>query len=104
MKAKIHFLIEGRVQGVGFRAFTKREADKLSLIGWVRNLRDGRVEGIALGKTESLEEFKKILQKGPHLSRVDSFKIENWAVSLDDKESDFKILQDGVHPCLEPLN
>ncbi len=96
MKSKIHFLIEGNVQGVGFRAFTKREADRLQIVGWVRNLPDGRVEGTATGAPHVLDEFKKVLQKGPHLSKVESFKIENLTLSLDDNESEFKIVKDGV--------
>ena len=86
------------MQGVSFRAYTKKQADALGLIGWVRNLHDGRVEGLACGPQAELEEFKTRLRKGPPLSRVDRFNIENLEVSPDDKESGFKIIEDGVAP------
>jgi acylphosphatase len=46
MKARVHVFVSGRVQGVFFRAETAHIADRLGLVGWVRNLPDGRVEGI----------------------------------------------------------
>ncbi len=66
------FLVSGRVQGVGFRYFTEREARRIGLQGWVRNLPDGRVETAAHGTPEQMEEFLRALQKGPPLSRVDA--------------------------------
>ncbi len=66
----LHFLVKGRVQGVGFRWFVHREASELDLHGWVRNTEDGDVEVVAAG-TESLTELRASLQKGPRGSRVD---------------------------------
>lgn len=63
--------ISGRVQGVGFRYWVLIEAQKLGLKGWVRNLRDGRVEVEAEGDEDSLQEFEQVLWRGPTLSRVD---------------------------------
>jgi acylphosphatase len=67
----VHFLIQGRVQGVGFRWFVHREASELGLRGWVRNTESGEVEVVAAGSPESLEELRSSLQKGPRGSRVD---------------------------------
>jgi len=67
-----HYLVKGRVQGVGFRWFVHREASLLALKGWVRNTEDGDVEVVAAGKREQLEELKVALHKGSRGSRVDS--------------------------------
>lgn len=67
----LHFLIQGRVQGVGFRWFVQREASELSLRGWVRNTEDGNVEVLASGTAEDLNELRRSLRTGPRGSRVD---------------------------------
>jgi acylphosphatase len=67
----LHFLVQGRVQGVGFRWFVHREASELDLKGWVRNTENGEVEVVAAGEPESLAELRKSLQRGPRGSRVD---------------------------------
>ncbi len=64
------FLIEGRVQGVMFRATTRAEALRLGLYGWARNLPDGRVEVVAEGLAESLDELERFLHAGPVLAEV----------------------------------
>ena len=70
-----HFTVAGRVQGVGFRAWTERQARKLGLSGWVRNLSDGRVEIMAKGEEKSELIFWQACQKGPLFAKV----IEiNW--------------------------
>ena len=71
-KKLYHYIIKGKVQGVGFRYFTKEQAEQLSLSGWVKNLADGSVETVASGDENTLTEFKKKLNQGPPLSRVDS--------------------------------
>ena len=65
------YLISGRVQGVGFRAFAAHAAAELGLAGWVRNLSDGRVEALAAGPPERVAAFRARLWRGPALSRVD---------------------------------
>lgn len=65
-----HFLVSGQVQGVFFRASTEAAARGLGLTGWVRNLRDGRVELVACGETASLEELERWLWQGPPRARV----------------------------------
>lgn len=67
----LHFLIRGRVQGVGFRWFVHREASELDLKGWVRNTEEGDVEVVAAGALEDLQELRASLSKGPRGSRVD---------------------------------
>jgi acylphosphatase len=67
----LHFLIRGRVQGVGFRWFVHREASELGLRGWVRNTDTGDVELVAAGPPEDLDELRAELKKGSRGSRVD---------------------------------
>jgi acylphosphatase len=64
------FLVSGFVQGVGFRYFAQRVADKLQLHGYVRNLRDGRVEAYAIGTPGQLADFRDKLQRGPMAASV----------------------------------
>lgn len=67
----IHFHIQGRVQGVGFRWFVQREASEIGLRGWVRNTEAGDVEVVAAGDAEDLAELRASLKRGPRGSRVD---------------------------------
>lgn len=71
MKQAQHFYISGRVQGVGFRWATCNRASDLHLTGWVRNLRDGRVEVWAEGDALSLAHLAEWLKHGPTSARVD---------------------------------
>jgi acylphosphatase len=80
----LHFLIQGRVQGVGFRWFVHREASELKLRGWVRNTDDGDVEVVASGTVEDLGELRSSLRQGPRGSRVDRV-IEHY---LNENEAD----------------
>ena len=66
------FLISGRVQGVGYRAFVRREAEALGLSGQVRNLADGRVEVLAAGPRAARDALVQSLARGPLLARVDA--------------------------------
>jgi len=59
------YFVSGIVQGVGFRYFTQDEADRLQLAGFVRNLRDGRVEVYAIGPAEELARLRALLERGP---------------------------------------
>jgi acylphosphatase len=79
----LHFLIKGRVQGVGFRWFVHREASELDLRGWVRNTEDGDVEVVASGAEPDLAELRASLRRGPRGSRVDRI-IEHH---LDENEA-----------------
>jgi acylphosphatase len=62
--------IEGRVQGVGFRAWTVREARRLQLRGWVRNRRDGKVEALLIGAAASIDAMVAACRQGPPLAQV----------------------------------
>jgi acylphosphatase len=57
--------IEGRVQGVGFRAFVEARALELGVDGWVRNRRDGSVEAVLQGAGETVEEMLALCRQGP---------------------------------------
>jgi acylphosphatase len=63
--ARAHLLIEGRVQGVFYRAFTRDLAARMGLDGWVRNLYDGRVEAVFEGDRGLVEQAIRECRKGP---------------------------------------
>jgi acylphosphatase len=65
------FLISGLVQGVGFRWFVARHARALGLVGYARNLPDGRVEVMVSGPEESLPALEQLLQAGPANAQVE---------------------------------
>lgn len=67
----VHIKVFGRVQGVGFRAWTRRQASELNLSGWVRNRINGSVEIMADGDEKDISVFLKLCQKGPLFARVD---------------------------------
>ena len=79
MRVARRYLISGRVQGVGFRYFTKDVADREGVTGWVRNLPDGRVEASAEGEAEAVERFAQALRHGPPGARVEQLEIEHTA-------------------------
>ena len=85
-----HIIVSGRVQGVGFRYFTKKMADELSIYGWVKNMGDGTVEITAEGAEQLLEDFLKFIKRGPSFSRVKDTRVSKIRLS-DYKYSDFKI-------------
>ena len=70
-----HFLVSGRVQGVGFRYHARAAARSLRLSGWVRNLSDGRVESVAEGASRDLDAFESWLRNGPEFARVDRVEV-----------------------------
>ena len=67
----VSVIVRGRVQGVGFRAFTRRHALLLELTGEVMNLADGTVKAHIEGKQERVNQLLKLIQHGPSLARVD---------------------------------
>ena len=65
MKKQVHVFYSGRVQGVGFRITAEETAHQFNVGGWVKNLRDGRVELVAEGDTEELVKFLDAVRRGP---------------------------------------
>jgi acylphosphatase len=78
------------VQGVGFRFFTQREAERLQVSGFVRNLRDGRVEVFAIGTPQQLAELRALLERGPRFSSVTEV-VEEPAASEAQYDGSFVI-------------
>jgi acylphosphatase len=86
-----HYLVKGRVQGVGFRWFVQREAAEIGLRGWVRNTDQGDVEIVAMGEPEELAELKDALRKGSRGSRVDAVMEDELVESEGAKLGSFEI-------------
>jgi acylphosphatase len=68
--------ITGRVQGVYFRGWTKSEAERLGLGGWVRNEHDGSVSALIAGAPEAVEEMLRLMHDGPLDARVEQVTVE----------------------------
>jgi acylphosphatase len=73
---RLHVLVEGRVQGVGFRYFVLIKGQELNLTGWVRNLWDGRVEVTAEGPKPVLDNLLEVLKEGPRSAEVSDLIID----------------------------
>ncbi|ENH97283.1 acylphosphatase [Gracilibacillus halophilus YIM-C55.5] len=83
---RIHAIVTGRVQGVGFRQFTYQTALEHNIKGWVRNLQDGSVEIEAQGDEQSLSDFFRAIHKGPSFFA----KVKNVQKTKIHKLEDFK--------------
>jgi acylphosphatase len=75
--------VEGRVQGVGFRWSTVRQAQRLGVAGWVRNLVDGRVEVLVQGSETEVAAMRRFLETGPPASRVTAVHLGDVAPDLE---------------------
>ena len=73
--AAVHLQIVGTVQGVGFRWFARVAARRLQLAGWVMNRSDGSVEIAASGREEKIEEFRKLMSRGPEGAAVSEVRV-----------------------------
>lgn len=71
----VRIRVRGRVQGVGYRAFTQTEAMARGVIGWVRNRRNGDVEAVFGGPTEAIEALCEICRRGPPRAAVEALEI-----------------------------
>jgi acylphosphatase len=78
-------LLSGRVQGVAFRHYTKVRARELGLVGWVRNLADGRVETWVEGPEEAVQTMIAWLQHGPPSARVEDLSVETVDVAKHER-------------------
>lgn len=80
-----HVYISGFVQGVGFRAYVRSKARKLGVLGWVRNLSDGRVEGVFQGDKEKINELIKLCRRGSFFAKTNDIVID-W----EEAEEEYK--------------
>lgn len=78
--SRLHAVVHGMVQGVGFRFFVVEACRELGLAGWVRNLPDGAVEAVAEGPRPALEELERRLERGPRAARVTRLEAR-WAAA-----------------------
>jgi acylphosphatase len=87
------YFVSGIVQGVGFRYFTQDEAERLHLSGYVRNLRDGRVEVYAIGSQENLARLRTLVERGPRGAMVQH--VDEESADINPKfAQDFSITYD----------
>ena len=89
---EMKLMISGRVQGVGFRHFTRTNAEDLGLKGWVRNLNNGDVEALLQGSEEKLERMLEKLKNGPMPARVDRVNIVEETENPDNMEETFRVV------------
>jgi acylphosphatase len=75
MMTAADIIVRGRVQGVGYRYFTIRQAENFGLTGFVRNLSDGQVAVFVEGEKELIGQFVKLLEKGPRFADVEKVEI-----------------------------
>ena len=69
-RRSVHILVEGLVQGVGFRAWVEARATALALDGWVRNRRTGAVEAVLAGQADAVEQMLAECRRGPSAAKV----------------------------------
>ena len=79
MRVARRYVIDGRVQGVGFRWFTHDAAAREGIHGWVRNLADGRVEVMAEGEITAVDRLEALIRRGPSSAHVERFDVEEHA-------------------------
>jgi acylphosphatase len=89
MKVARKFTISGMVQGVGYRFFAQRAAARHQVRGYIKNLKDGRVEALAEGDASAVEGFKHELLTGPTYSKVEE--IEEIVLEPGNLYSSFRI-------------
>lgn len=88
------YYVSGTVQGVGYRYFAERAAAQFGITGYVRNLRDGRVEVYAIGPADSLASLRARLERGPVGASVEKVAEEDAPIDTQFQQ-DFSIEYDG---------
>ena len=88
----IQALVSGKVQGVWFRQSTKQVADSLDICGYAKNLADGKVEVVAYGREEAIEQLLAFLHRGPENARVDQVTLLDNGSSTLSTDKGFKTL------------
>jgi acylphosphatase len=86
MVKRFSIIVSGRVQGVGFRYFTRDIAGEMNLTGFVRNACDGRVEIEVQGESNLLEQFVEKIRVGPQLARVTSYTVNDTDIVKNESE------------------
>tara|TARA_B100000029_G_scaffold404209_1_gene404197 strand:+ start:78 stop:347 length:270 start_codon:yes stop_codon:yes gene_type:complete len=82
----IHVSVYGQVQGVGYRNWIKKSAEKIKVKGWVRNSSDGSVELFIQADLDALNQLLSLCWEGPELAEVDDVLTQESSVDMDIKE------------------
>jgi acylphosphatase len=88
--SRVHLKIYGRVQGVSFRYYARRQAASLGLVGWVRNCPDGSVEAVAEGEETAVQEFVSWAHSGPSGAHVERLECDRGGPPVE--EHTFRII------------
>lgn len=88
----VHLIIQGKVQGVFFRATAKEVADEIGITGWVRNTEEGNVEIMANGDEERLQRFIEWCKVGPKRAFVTNVRVRDLE---DQKFKNFQVMRSG---------
>ena len=91
-----HWLIDGQVQGVGYRFWLRTEAHAAGVEGWVRNLSDGRVEALLRGPPDVLDRLEAVARRGPEQARVERVVATPWPHRVPDGR--FRQAADAMTP------
>ena len=75
---KIHIIISGKVQGVGFRYWLYQKSNERNVYGWVKNKITGEVEALLIGNYKDVNEILELCKKGPLSSKVTNIEIQNY--------------------------
>lgn len=85
---RCYVTVTGRVQGVGFRMACAAQAERAGVVGWVRNLPDGRVEAVLEGEAAAVDQVLRWLHEGPPTARVEDVDVR---VEQPQAEQDFQV-------------
>ena len=88
---KVHIIVSGVVQGIGYRQWLKRGAKRFFITGWVKNREDGSVEAVLFGEEKNIDLFMHHAKNGPPLAHIRDIKIEPYIT--EETFSLFSVLQ-----------